>query len=107
MIWKMEVGYFFSFIYERLLNLFSPTHKQLSFSAKLKSITFPCSSMDNISASGASYLRATPHDQTLQIRHVFMKKIALTAVFYIISMQVSKEILPLSVCTNEANVFKG
>lgn len=42
--------------------------------------------MDNISASGASYLRATPHDQTLQIRHVFMKKIALTAVFYIISM---------------------
>lgn len=57
--------------------------------------------MDNTSAAGASHLRATPHDQTLQIRHVSMKKIALTAVFYSISMQVSKEILPLSVCINE------
>lgn len=62
--------------------------------------------MDNISASGASPLRGTLHDQTLQIRHVFMKNIALNAVFYAICMQVNKEILPLFVCTDEVYVFK-
>lgn len=50
--------------------------------------------MSNISASGASHLGATPYDQTLQIRHVFMKNIALIAVQYTVSVQVDKEILP-------------
>lgn len=50
--------------------------------------------MSNISASGASHLGATPYDQTLQMRHVFMKNIALIAVQYTISVQVEKEILP-------------
>lgn len=94
------------YLWNRLLNLFSTTHKHNSYFLQSLSITFPCSCMDNISASGASHWRATPHNQTLQIRHVFLEKIALNAVFYIISMQVNKEILPLSVCTNKVYAFK-
>lgn len=94
------------YLWNRLLNLFSPTHKHNSYFLQGLSITLPSSCMDNTSASGASHLRATPHNQTLQIRHGFMQKNALTAVFYTISMQMSKEILPLPVCTNEAYVFK-
>lgn len=55
----------------------SNSETELLFLQSLQTITSPYNYMGNIHVSGPSDLSSTPHDQTLQTMHFFIKGIAL------------------------------